>query len=115
MRRKQRMIPEWAKPKNESLDFVKTIGRLYFDKGDHKNLAKKMGAYFLEHIRNQYKLVTHTVDDDFINAVHHKTGYPLEELKNIVTFIQFSNTAPAVSESQLSNFHKQLELFYQNT
>lgn len=115
MRRKQRMIPEWAKPKNESLDFVKTIGRLYFDKGDHKNLAKKMGAYFLEHIRNQYKLATHTVDDDFINAVHHKTGYPLEELKNIVTFIQFSNTAPAVSESQLSNFHKQLELFYQNT
>ena len=115
MRRKQRMIPEWAKPQNESLDFVKTIGRLYFDKGDHKNLAKKMGAYFLEHIRSQYKLTTHTIDDDFINAVHHKTAYPLEELKSIVRFIQFVDTAPAISESQLSYFHKQLELFYQNT
>jgi hypothetical protein len=115
MRRKQRMIPEWNKPKNDSMDFVKTIGRLYFDKGDHKNLAKKMGNHFLEHIRSQYKLSTHTIDEDFITSVHNKTAYPLEELKHIVSFIQFTNDAPAISESQLSDFHKQLELFYQNT
>ena len=115
MRRKQRMIPEWTRPKNESMDFVKTIGRLYFDKGDHKNLVKKMGVHFLEHIRSQYKLTTHTIDDDFINAVHRKTAYPMEELKSIVRFIQFADTAPAISENQLSHFHKQLELFYQNT
>jgi hypothetical protein len=115
MRRKQRMIPEWEKPRNESMDFVKTIGRLYYDKGDHKNLAKKMGTYFLEHIRSQYKLSTHTIDDDFINALHNKTAYPMDELKQIVRFIQFVDTAPAISEKQLSDFHKQLELFYQNT
>jgi hypothetical protein len=115
MRRKQRMIPVWEKPKNDSMDFVKTIGRLYFDKADHKNLAKKMGVHLLEHIRSQYKLPTHTIDDDFVNAVHQKTAYPAEELKSIVRFIQFIDTAPAISENQLSDFHKQLELFYQNT
>jgi hypothetical protein len=115
MRRKQRMIPEWDKPKNDSMDFVKTIGRLYFDKGDHKNLAKKMGAYFLEHIRTRYKLSTHTIDDNFITSLHNKTAYPLEELKRIIQFIKFTDDAPAISESQLSDFHKQLELFYQNT
>ena len=115
MRRKQRIIPVWEKPKNESLDFVKTIGRLYFDKGDHKNLAKKMSAYFLEHIRTNYKLATHTIDKHFVDTLHYKTGYPLEELKNIIDFISFVETAPAISENQLSNFHKQLESFYQNT
>ena len=115
MRRKQRMIPEWNKPKNDSMDFVKTIGRLYYDKGDHKNLAKKMGTHFLEHIRSHYKLLTQTIDEDFIISVHNKSAYPLEELKRIVSFIQFTNDAPAISESQLSDFHKQLELFYQNT
>jgi len=60
-------------------------------------------------------LTTHTIDDDFINAVHRKTAYPMEELKSIVRFIQFADTAPAISENQLSHFHKQLELFYQNT
>ena len=74
-----------------------------------------MGAYFLEHIRTQYKLSTHTVDEDFISAVHHKTAYPLEEIRSIVHFIQFAEIAPAISEGQLSEFHKQLELFYQNT
>ena len=114
-RRKQRMIPDWTKPKNDSMDFVKTIGRLYYDKADHKNLVKKMGVYFLEHIRTQYKLSTHTIDDDFILAVHNKTAYPLEEIRSIVRFVQFADNAPAISESQLSEFHKQLELFYQNT
>ena len=56
MRRKQRTIPVMTKPKNDSLEFVKTIGRLYHDKGDHKNLCRKMSAYFLEHVRNRYKL-----------------------------------------------------------
>jgi hypothetical protein len=115
MRRKQRIIPAWGKPKNDSLDFVKTIGRLYFDKADHKNLAKKMGTYFMEHIRSQYKVATHTIDEGFIEAVHQKTGYPLEDVARIIRFIQFVDTAPAVSEAQLSDFHKQLELFYQNT
>lgn len=114
-RRKQRIIPAWERPNNESLDFVKTIGRLYFDKSDHKNLAKKMSTYFLDHIRTNYKLATHSVDKNFIDTVHHKTGYSIEELKKIVDFISFAETAPAISESQLSHFHKQLELFYQNT
>ena len=67
MRRKQRYIPVVAKPKNDSLDFVKTIGRLYYDKGDHKNLSRKMGAFFLEHVRSRYKLPTGTLNEEFIN------------------------------------------------
>lgn len=115
MRRKQRIIPGFDRPKNESLDFVKTIGRLYFDKGDHKNLAKKMGTYFLEHIRTHYKLATHTIDESFMEAVHQKTGYPKEDVKKIVRFIQFVDTAPAISEAQLTDFHRHLQFFYQNT
>jgi hypothetical protein len=114
-RRKQRIIPEIKKPSNDSMDFVKTIGRLYFDRGDHKNLAKKMGSYFLEHIRSQYKLPSHVMDDEFVAAVHNKTGYSESEIKRIVQFIHFLQEAPAISEKQLSDFHKQLELFYQNT
>ena len=88
---------------------------MYFDRGDHKNLAKKMSAYFLEHIRNQYKLPTHTIDDEFVKAVHNKTNYPEDEIKKIVSFVQFLQESPAISEKQLSDFYKQLELFYQNT
>lgn len=115
MRRRQRMIPLHQKPKNDSLDFVKTLGRLYYDKKDHKNLATKMAAYFLEHVRSKYKLPTHTLDDAFVQALHFKSGYAAEEIKSFVASIEDIKTKAAISSSELSHFHKQLELFYQNT
>ena len=74
MRRKQRSIPVIRKPKNDSLEFVKTIGRLYFDKGDNLNLCRKMSAYFLEHVRSKYKLLTGVLDDDFMKSLQFKAG-----------------------------------------
>lgn len=114
LRRKQRMIPAVTPPKNDSLDFVKTIGRLYYDQNDHVNLAKKMSAYFLDHLRNQYKITTNALDESFVTTVHAKTGYPVEDIKQITSFIQFTEKAKIISDQQLSDFYKQLENFYQN-
>jgi len=114
-RRKQRMIPGHPKPRNDSLDFVKTMGRLYYDRKDHHNLAKKMGSYFLEHVRSTYKLPTHTLDEPFIESLHFKSGYPKGELNEMVSFIQYLQDSGAINENQLIHFHNQLEAFYQNT
>lgn len=113
MRRKQTYIPVLRKLKNDSLDFVKTIGRLYFDKGDHRNLSRKMTAYFLEHVRNKYKLATGNLDDEFINNLQHKSGVDEASILSIVTFIKYIEENPSISQRQLTDFHKQLELFYQ--
>lgn len=114
-RRKQRMIPGHPTPRNESLDFVKTMGRLYYDRKDHKNLAKKMAAYFLEHVRSTYKLSTHTLDDAFIESLQYKSGYERGHLNEIISFIDYLQNDHSVNETQLINFHNQLEAFYQNT
>lgn len=113
MRRKQRIIPVVNKPKNDSLDFVKTIGRLYYDKGDHKNLCRKMSAYFLEHVRSRYKLPTGNLDDEFIKFLQFKSGSGEQELKGIVSFIKYIEEAKTINENQLHEFHKQLDSFYQ--
>jgi hypothetical protein len=114
MRRKQRFIPVIKKPANDSLDFVKTIGRLYFDRGDHKNLCRKMSSYFLEHIRNRYKLATGKMDDSFIKNLQYKTGYPEPELNSIIVFIRnLENTI--IGDKQLEWFYLRLEDFYKKT
>jgi len=115
MRRKQRIIPEMAKPGNDSLDFVKTVGRLYYEKGDNLNLSRKMAAYFLEHIRNKYKLSTSQLDDEFISLLQKKTGYQEEELNRLIFFIKQMDEAPAVTDEELAEFHKNLEQFYKAT
>lgn len=114
-RRRQRMIPLYPKPKNESLDFVRTMGRLYHNRRDHHNLARKMAIYFLEHVRSVYKLTTHNLDEQFIDTLHFKSGFPKEHLNEIISFIHYVRTNSTVSENQLATFHKQLESFYQNT
>lgn len=114
-RRKQRIIPEHTKPRNESLDFVKTMGRLYYERRDHQNLAKKMGMYFLEHVRSAYKLPTHTLDEQFLEALHFKSGFARGDLNEIVSFVQYLQDNGSVNEQQLIHFHNQLESFYQNT
>lgn len=114
-RRKQRMIPGFNKPTNDSLDFVKTLGRLYHDGRDHGNLAKKMGVYFLEHVRSTYKLPTHSLDEKFIEALHYKSGHPVDKVRDIISFINYIEHQPPITEHQLSDFHRHLELFYQNT
>ena len=112
MRRKQRYIPVITKPRNDSLDFVKTIGRLYYDKGDHKNLCRKMGAYFLEHVRNKYKLPTGSLDEDFIKNLQYKSGVEESEIQGIVSFIKYLDDAVVIKNNELTDFHKQLESFY---
>jgi hypothetical protein len=115
MRRKQRPIPLITRPKNDSLDFIKTIGRLYYDKGDHKNLSRKMSAYFLEHVRTRYKLATNELDENFIESLQFKTGFDEDALRSIVYFINELEHLPAVSSKQLAAFYKQLENFYTKT
>ena len=114
-RRKQRMIPAHPKPVNESLDFVKTMGRLYYDRKDHQNLAKKMSTYFLEHVRANYKLPTHTLDESFIQSLHNKSNFASGDLNEIISFIQYIQDNGSINEQQLIHFHNQLESFYQNT
>jgi len=114
MRRKQRVIPAMHRPKNESLDFVRTIGQLYYDRKDHTDLARKMSTYFLDHVRTQYKVSTNTLDESFIQTLHVKTGYAVNEIKNIVDFIGFVEST-TINEHQLNRFYNQLETFYQNT
>jgi len=114
MRRKQRIIPVISKPRNDSLDFVKTIGRLYHDKGDHKNLVRKMSAYFLEHVRSRYKLATSNLDDEFVKNLHGKTGVNEEEIAEIIQYINSIDTMVEMSDKQLATFHKKLEAFYRS-
>lgn len=115
MRRRQRLIPVIKPPVNDSLDFVRTLGRLYYDKSDHHNLAKKMASYFLDEVRTKYFISTQNLDAEFINDLHQKSGHPVTGLQDIVFFMQRLDAHNIITETELARFYQQLETFYQNT
>ena len=57
-KRKQRIIPVITPLKNTSLEFVETIGRLYYQKGTRSGIAHKKIIFFLDFIRTRYNIAT---------------------------------------------------------
>lgn len=115
-KRLQRYIPILSKPKNESLDFIQTIGKLYFEKQDHINLAQKMATYFLEHVRSKYFINTSVLNNEFVQKLSGKSGYAEEDIKQILKSIyEIQHANNNISEAQLANYYKQFKNFYKNT
>jgi len=114
-KRLQRMVPLFAKPQNDTLEFTKTIGRLYFEKGDNTNLARKMATYLLEYIRNKYFIKTAELDADFIKNLSSKTGYDEESTKQIVGNLVYIQDGHSVSERQLAEIYASFSKFYKYT
>lgn len=52
-RRRQRIVPVIDPPRNISLDFIKTISRLYFFERDNKDIATKKISYFFDRINSR--------------------------------------------------------------
>lgn len=113
-RRRQRVIPVMDRPKNDSLEFVKTMGLLYYERGDHTNLAHKMSAYFMEHIRSRYKIFTQNPDAEFITLLSYKSGVSESLIKDIVAQINRINNKAIFSDTELIALQKNIETFHNN-
>ena len=112
-KRKQRIIPVIAPLKNASLDFVKTIGRLYFQRKDNKDLANKMMAHFLGHVRSRYNIRSTAMDDDFVQRLAYKSGYDQQAIKALVYDLHFAQAQSQLSDNALLELNHKLETFYQ--
>lgn len=112
-KRKQRIIPVIAPLKNASLDFVKTIGRLYFQRKDNKDLAGKMMAHFLGHVRSRYNIRGTAMDDDFVQRLAYKSGYDQQAIQALVYDLHFSQAQSQLSDHALLELNHKLETFYQ--
>jgi hypothetical protein len=113
-KRRQRMIPTIAPLKNTSLEFVRTIGRLYFQRRDNRNLAGKMVVHFQDQVRTRYHLPVTALDEEFTRRLAYRTGYARESVQEIVEYIRDLPSRGYVSDEELIRFHRQLEAFYKH-
>jgi len=113
-KRKQRIIPQIQPLRNASLDFVKTIGRLYYQYRDNKNLGVKMTAHLMDHIRRRYNLSTATMDEKFVDNLAYKSGYDHAALKKIFYHAKWIQDSPRISDEELMEFQKLTEAFYKH-
>ncbi|MBS1597955.1 MAG: hypothetical protein JST75_07000 [Bacteroidetes bacterium] len=111
-KRRQKLIPILQPLNNSSLDFVKTIGRLYYQQKDNGNLVAKMITHFLDHVRVKFNLATSVLDDDFVDRLAYKSGYDKTEMKTLMDEIKIYQQNPFCSDEELLNLNKKMEAFY---
>lgn len=90
-KRKQRPIPVVTPPKNETLDFAKTIANLYLENKEHQQIAHLHIKYFKDYVRTVLRLNTSKWNNNLIKniAIKSKTDEKIvEELFKHIDKIQ---------------------------
>ena len=89
-KRRQRVIPVVEEPKNRSLEFVKLIGTLYYQKGDYRDLVMKQYAYLTETIRRVLQVDLNDRGNDLRSfaVISAQTGVEEKEIAALVDILR---------------------------
>jgi hypothetical protein len=113
-KRRQKIIPVIPPLKNSTKEFAETIGRLYFQEADHKNIAEKKISYFYEFLRNRLYFKNIQADDNFYLKLSSKTGIDTDELRKLFKFIEAIKSNPGITENDLIKLNTRIDNFYKH-
>jgi hypothetical protein len=111
-KRRQRIIPIRKPNENTTVTFAETVGLLYLQKKDNKNIAEKMIAYFNEFVRNQYFLNTNHTNNEFITTLSRKSGVPQDKVEALYKAIEHAQRNNVIDDYQLLSLNEQIQKFY---
>ncbi len=112
IKRRQRIIEKIKPNENTTVTFTETIGRLYLQKKDNRNIAEKMITYFNEHVRNNYFMNTNNINDEFVTTLSRKSGVEREKVAALYSLIQNISNKSRVDDEELLSLNRQLQQFY---
>lgn len=111
-KRQQRIIPVTEKNRNTSLEFVGTIGQLYFQQENHQKLAAQKFKLWQGFIRDKYRMTTREFNADFEKKLAAKSNVAQVDIHEILTQYNLIQGATGIHEHTLIEFHTAMEKFY---
>ncbi|MGW8122791.1 DUF4350 domain-containing protein [Roseivirga echinicomitans] len=111
-KRKQRIIAVIPPVKNATLDFVQTLGQLYHQQKNHKNLAQKRILFWKDLVRSRYMLRTDKLDELFKLELARKSGVEKMTVFALVELIERIEKNDIIEEGELLMMEKLMNEFY---
>ncbi len=112
-KRKQRIIPILEEKTNTSLQFIQTIGSMYFRQNEQVSICDMKMKQFQTFVRERYKLLSRTMDDEFVKTLAMKSGISDSDVRGITLF-EKRIAHNDITEDVMIEFHHQLNRFYKN-
>lgn len=111
-KRRQKIIPVMEPKTNTSLQYVETIGQLYYEETEHQIIANEMKNQFFNYIRKKYFLPVQQLDADMIRILSVKTGVATGILEKLSGYFEDLRLIKSFNQSKLTHFNELLEEFY---
>ena len=111
-KRRQRVIPVVETNRNTSMEYIKTVGQLYFQREHHKKLIQQQMRLLLRHLRDRYHLATHKLDDAFIREAAARSGVAETHVRRTFDMYDRIERSGIVTDNTLVDFHRLVNHFY---
>ena len=113
-KRRERIIPVLPQNKNASLEFVRTVGRLYFLQNNHKQLALQKMKLFHIDIKEHYNIHFQDGDETFEERIVARSGVSAEVVRKIFLMHDNIKSSSYVSSNTLIDFYHAMARFYKD-
>jgi len=108
-KRKQRIIPIVEPLKNTTIEYIETVGNLYYQENNHTQLLDKQIKYALNQIRVEWHIPTQQMDEDFKKRLQQKSLASEETINDFVNFITHFDLKHNYSQTDLIRFNELVE------
>lgn len=113
-KRLQKPLPVALPVKNNSLEFVITVGKLYYRSNNHTDLARKKVTYFNEFIHNRYYITKDNDKEKEIRTLSMRSGVDEEMIRELMKITAGVSLKREISQQELIQIHRSIEEFYKN-
>ena len=114
-RRLQRPVPETTPPTNSTLEFARTIGHLYLEKGTHKEIAMKKIRFFTDYCRKNLGITIEDTSDETDREIADRSGVPQKEVSDMLNIIKKVQNASEIDKKTLKDLTTNIDQFYKKS
>ena len=112
-KRRQRVIPVYEAPRNTSMQFLQTIGFLYYQKGSHQQVAVEAIKLLRTFVKERYGLQWRNQNEEFVQQLSNRSGVEKNLVEAIAKDVQNIPRYTGLVETELVKFHQRIERFYE--
>jgi hypothetical protein len=111
-KRRQRPIPIIEPLANTSLEFTRTIGQLYFNKGNHADIAAKKVQHLIQFIYTRYYLRFDFENPEFAILLAEKSGVAEKDVRFMYYLIVTVRKTSGLTPDRVLELSKVIDNFY---
>lgn len=111
LKRKQRVVQPIKPNTNSTVVFAETVGRLYLQQKNNRNISLKIITYFYEYLRKKYFINTGVISKEFITSVSGKSGVSRIETEELFELIGKIQEQENVTDEELFELNQKIENF----